>query len=78
MRTGFWSRICEFEWVLTIAFGILAVMLVLSLVSFAVVSPGSESYVLTVFNLLLLLPLTVGCAYGIRRCRKRRSGRYRE
>lgn len=68
MKDRFWTYICLVTQLWQIAIGLVTVILILSLFSLLSLEPGSESYYIAQFNLVLMVPLLFSVFYIIRKC----------
>ena len=67
----FWDIICKYEWTLKAALSINLMLLMLLLLASPRIEPGTDSHVIMIFNLVLLVPLLVFTLYLVLRCRRR-------
>ena len=70
-KNRFWERVRDYELVLQLFFVADLLFLVLALVTYPFVDPGSAAHVLVVLDLIIFAVLLVPLAYFLYQCRKR-------
>lgn len=71
MRDTFWDTLCASLPLVTVLFGINAVLLVLLLMTSPFLEPGTRTFYVGIASAVVILVSLLGSASVIRRCRKR-------
>lgn len=69
--TRLWEIVCDREDLVRLGFAIPLAFLVLQLLTAPAIEPGTDSYVIMVVNLAILVPYTIAMLYVVVRCKRR-------
>ena len=70
-RDLFWDSICSFYYQIMFFFLLTCVLIVMSLLSFVVIDPGSDSFVILTINFVILGIAFPMAAIALYQCKKR-------
>ena len=73
MREEFWDMMCSAIGLWRIALAVLLVMLVFTLGSLPFLHRGTATYVISIINLIVAVPLLCVTIYVLRTCTRRRK-----